>query len=63
MAAQKSMREEPTMNPISVMIVDDESLYIDEIKLLYPFRDHGFDLVCTASNGKDALEKFHRYSP
>ncbi len=51
------------MNPISVMIVDDESLYIDEIKLLYPFRDHGFDLVCTASNGKDALEKFHRYSP
>lgn len=55
------MRQEKS--PISVMIVDDESLYIDEIKLLYSFQDHGFDLVCTASNGKDALEKFHQYAP
>lgn len=48
---------------ISVMIVDDEPLYIEEINRIYPMAEHGFELVCTAINGKDALTKFRKYHP
>ncbi|MBU9729093.1 response regulator transcription factor [Diplocloster modestus] len=48
---------------ISIMIVDDEPIFIEEIKRLYDFEANGFDLVSEASNGKDALEIFDRYKP
>ena len=48
-------------NLISIMLVDDETFYIDEIS---QFIDSNiFNVVCTASNGKQALSLFNKYWP
>jgi len=50
-----------TNDLISIMIVDDETFYIDEIS---QFIDCNiFDVVCTATNGKQALSLFQKYRP
>ncbi len=43
-----------------ILIVDDEQDILDFLEML--LEDHGYD-VCTASNGKLALEKAKEYRP
>jgi two-component system response regulator YesN len=51
------------MKKISVMIVDDEKLAIDDIVNIIDWKDYGFEIVATAFNGKQALNKFNIYRP
>ncbi|PFN98102.1 DNA-binding response regulator [Bacillus sp. AFS076308] len=46
----------------SVLIVDDEPLIRDGLKSLIPWSDHGFQVVDTAVDGYDALEKLKKHS-
>ncbi len=46
-----------------VMIVDDEILVRVGIKSILNWEEHGYSVVCEASNGRDALEKIQQYQP
>lgn len=51
------------MKKISVMIVDDEKLVLEDLKTLVDWEALGFEIVATAFNGKQALEKFKNFLP
>lgn len=51
------------MKKISVMIVDDEKLVLEDLKTLVDWEALGFEIVATAFNGKQALEKFKTFLP
>lgn len=51
------------MRKISVMIVDDEKLVIEDLKTLADWDALGFEIVATAFNGKQALERYKRFRP
>ena len=51
------------MKKISVMIVDDEKLAIDDLKSIIDWEEYGFEIITTAVNGKQALSKFQKYHP
>ena len=51
------------MNKISVMIVDDEKLAVEDLLDIYDWEGNGFEIVATASNGKQALAKFTKLLP
>ncbi|MCJ7840161.1 response regulator transcription factor [Lederbergia sp. NSJ-179] len=46
-----------------VLIVDDEPAIRQGLATLIPWEEFGFDLVNTAVNGRDALEKHHQMPP
>jgi two-component system response regulator YesN len=46
------------MEPIRVMIVDDEILAVEDIIDLINWEELGFEIVATAKNGRQALDKF-----
>lgn len=46
-----------------VMIVDDEVLVRVGIRSLIPWEEHGYQIVCDASDGGEALEKIERHHP
>lgn len=48
---------------ISVMIVDDEKLAIDDLLDIVDWEDNGYEVVATAINGKQAISKFQRFHP
>ncbi len=48
---------------ISVMIVDDEKLMIEDMKTMVDWDALGFEIVATAFNGKQALRKYRELSP
>jgi len=48
---------------ISVMIVDDEKLVLEDLSTIVDWEAHGFEIVATAVNGKQALAKFRQYRP
>lgn len=50
-------------DPIKVMIVDDEILAIEDLEQLIPWRQHGFEIVATATSSQKALELFEKYRP
>ena len=52
-----------SMKKISVMIVDDEKLVLEDLKTLVDWEALGFEIVATAFNGKQALEKFKTFLP
>ncbi len=47
----------------TVMLVDDERPARELLKLLINWDDAGFSIVCEASNGADALQKYRVYKP
>lgn len=51
------------MKKISVMIVDDEKLVLEDLKTLVDWEALGFEIVATAFNGRQALEKYKKYRP
>lgn len=48
---------------ISVVVIDDEILVREGIKKLIPWEKLGFELVCEAANGRDALEIIKALKP
>lgn len=46
-----------------IMIVDDEALVRMGIKSLLDWEKHGYEVVCDASSGQEALEKIETYCP
>ena len=46
-----------SMKKISVMIVDDEKLVLEDLKTLVDWEALGFEIVATAFNGKQALDR------
>ncbi|MFV0527097.1 MAG: response regulator [Lachnospiraceae bacterium] len=51
------------MEKIKVLIVDDERLAVEDLKNLIDWPKIGFEVVATASNGKQGLLKFKEFSP
>lgn len=51
------------MKKISVMIVDDEKLVIEDLTTIVDWEAHGFEIVATAVNGRQALSKFQQLRP
>ncbi|HEX7714408.1 MAG TPA: response regulator [Bacillota bacterium] len=50
-------------NQIKVMIVDDEILAIEDLEQLIPWRQHGFEIVATATGSQKALELYEKHRP
>lgn len=46
-----------------LMIVDDEMFVRLGIQSILNWEEHGYRIVCEASNGVDALEKIEKYRP
>lgn len=51
------------MKNIPVMIVDDEKLVMEDLTTIVDWKNLGFEIVATAYNGKQALNKFQQYRP
>lgn len=45
---------------MKVMLVDDERLILEGLKAIIDWEGLGLDIVCTASNGEEAIEKFRK---
>lgn len=45
------------------MIADDEKLVLEDLETIVDWEAHGFEIVATAVNGKQALSKFQQYHP
>lgn len=46
-----------------VMIVDDEPLFRDFLRLKMDWESHGFQVCCEARNGQEALQEAERHKP
>ena len=46
-----------------LMIIDDEAIVREGIKLLFSWEDEGFELCAEAANGREGLEKMLSYQP
>lgn len=51
------------MKRISVMLVDDEKLVLEDLRSLVDWDKLGFEIVTTAFNGKQAWVKYNQYHP
>lgn len=51
------------MGLIPVMIVDDDYLVIQDLKMLVDWHELGFNVVATASNGKQAWDLYQKIKP
>jgi len=48
---------------IKVMIVDDMPIFLEYLRTTIDWETYGFELVCEATNGEDALEKAEIFQP
>lgn len=48
---------------ITVLLVDDERLAIEDLCSIVDWQAHGFEIVATAFNGSQAFNKFMQYRP
>lgn len=48
---------------ITVLIVDDEKLIIEDLTTLIDWEEHGYKVVATAFNGKQGLRKYRELKP
>jgi len=48
---------------LKLMIVDDENLFREALKVSIPWNKLGYEVCCEAENGADALEKIAEYKP
>jgi YesN/AraC family two-component response regulator len=51
------------MDKISVMLVDDDKLFISDLVGIFDWEDNNYTIVATAVNGKDALRKYAAVKP
>lgn len=51
------------MKKISVMLVDDEQLVLDDLKNIVDWEALGFEIVAMARNGKQAIVKYNQTQP
>lgn len=51
------------MSKISVMIVDDEKLAVEDLISIFDWEANGFEIIATVFNGKQALAKFKEINP
>lgn len=51
------------MHEITVMLADDEKLFIENILSIFEWDKNGFKIVACVSNGKQALKKFKELHP
>lgn len=51
------------MKKIPVMLVDDEQLVLEDLQSIIDWELYGFEVVCTAKNGKQALKKYYEQMP
>jgi len=51
------------MDKIRVLIADDEYLAIEDLINIFDWEQNGFEVVATAKNGEQALQKFNKYKP
>ena len=51
------------MNAIRVLVADDHPVFLEGLCMVLALNDPGIDVVCSATNGKDAVEKARLYSP
>lgn len=51
------------MGNITVMLVDDEQMVLDDLIHIINWESMGFSIVATAKNGKQALKKYRESSP
>lgn len=51
------------MDNITVMIVDDERMAVDDLLHITDWGAQGFEVIATAVNGKQALLKYHEFHP
>ncbi|NLD51067.1 MAG: response regulator [Clostridiaceae bacterium] len=47
----------------SIILVDDEKSIREHLAKVIPFKEHGFEVKCTAINGKEAFEKLAEIRP
>ena len=45
------------------MIVDDETAIREQLPVAFEWAQYGFEVIATAANGKDAIEKTEKYHP
>lgn len=48
---------------LKLMIVDDESLFREALRKTIDWRELGYEVICEAENGIDALEKIAQFRP
>ena len=46
-----------------VLITDDEPMIREGLRTLIDWEQHGFQVVDTAANGRDAIQKYNLYNP
>lgn len=47
----------------SILLADDDDLILSDIQALIPWKEHGFEIVAKAHNGRQALAYYHKYHP
>ncbi len=50
-------------NTIKVIFVDDESTVLEGLRIAYPWRENGFEIVATATNSKHAVNLIEHLKP
>ncbi|GHU62611.1 DNA-binding response regulator [Clostridia bacterium] len=48
---------------VSVMLVDDEKILLDDLFSIFDWEANGFQIIATARNGKDGIAKFNKFHP
>ncbi|RKX71270.1 MAG: hypothetical protein DRP60_15085, partial [Spirochaetes bacterium] len=48
---------------VSVMLVDDEIMALNNLKNLIDWEEAGYTIVASETNPRNALESFHKYRP
>lgn len=47
----------------SVILVDDEPMIREGLKTIIDWEAQGYEVIDTASNGREAVEKYHELQP
>ncbi|HEX2985290.1 MAG TPA: response regulator [Caproiciproducens sp.] len=51
------------MKKITVLLADDERMALEHIQHVFDWEENGFEIVATAFNGRQALQKYRELSP
>ena len=51
------------INQITTLLVDDDQLVLDDLTVLIPWNDLGFQIIGKAKSAKQALRLFKEYKP
>jgi DNA-binding NarL/FixJ family response regulator len=51
------------LNIIKVLVADDHPVFLEGLCMVLSLNDPGIEVVCSATNGRDAIAKARQYSP